>query len=63
MSGHAQIQGQLVEKLVYDRIYDQAVKTSGLDPARTTCVFYRLVPELSSTEPDPDPLDVEQPTG
>lgn len=61
VSGHAQVQGQLVEKMVYDRIYDEVVKTSGFNPARTCCLFYRLVPELSVLDPDPNPLDVEEP--
>lgn len=61
VSGHAQIQGQLVEKLVYDRVFSEVVQTNGLNPARTTCLFYRLAPELASLDLDLDPLDAEQP--
>lgn len=65
VSGHAQIQGQLVQKLVYDRVFTEVVKTNELDPARTTCLFYRLSPEFASMDlgddPPPYALDVDQP--
>ena len=50
VSGHADVQGQLVEKAVYDRVFQGLVQANSLDPHRTTTMFYRLAPERASVE-------------